>query len=202
MEKLLIINGSPRAARSNSKKYAELFLNHWEGEADTYAAVSRKHQNICADIGKYDHLLFVFPLYADAIPAVLINFLKELEHAPLSSKTTVHVLINCGFLEPEQNDVAVEILRNFCNKHHLNYGMTLQIAAGEAILTTPFAFLVKRKIRKLAAGIRNGKKETLTVSMPLTKKMFLRASSQYWINYGKKYNTTEEQMRTLQIEDN
>ncbi len=36
--------------------------------------------------------------------------------------------------------------------------------------------------------------------MPITKKMYLKASTTYWINYGKKNGITEEQMKTMQIE--
>ena len=35
MEKILILNGSPRAPRSNSKRYAALFACAWGGESET-----------------------------------------------------------------------------------------------------------------------------------------------------------------------
>lgn len=40
--KLLIVNGSPRAPRSNSRRYAELFQARWKGEA-RYAALTAKN---------------------------------------------------------------------------------------------------------------------------------------------------------------
>ena len=155
MGKLLMINGSPRAPRSNSKKYGEIIQRYWKSELDIYSVIERKHEEICGKIvkGEYENIIFIFPLYVDALPAVLMSFMKQLEReisgkeADFLQHIKVHVLINCGFLEPEQNDTALEIFRHFCRRNGLRYGMTLRIAAGEAILTTPFAFLVKRKIR-------------------------------------------------------
>ncbi len=201
MGKLLIVNGSSRAPRSNSKKYAEIFTRIWPQKADSYSVIMEKQETICSQIGQYEHILFVFPLYTDAIPAILIPFLKCLEKAPFSPNTKIHLIINCGFLEPEQNDVAVSMLDCFCEKHRLTVGMKLRIATGEAILSTPFSVLVKRKIKKFVKGILNDRRETLTAVMPLSKNMFLKASSKYWINYGKKFDTDEAKMRCLKIED-
>lgn len=200
MGKLLIVNGSPRAPKSNSKQYAALFRQSWPEEADDYFVTSRRHAEVCSKIGAYSDLLLVFPLYADALPAVLMQFLKELEKPEAAEKPTIHALINCGFLEPEQNAVAVDILRYYCRKNGFPYGMTLCIGSGEAILTTPFAFLAKRKIQQLARGIRAGRKDVLSVTMPLSKRLFLKASAKYWIAYGARSGVTEEQMRTLKIE--
>ena len=41
MGKLIIINGSPRASKSNSKKYAEVFKEHYKGEILEYNIVSK-----------------------------------------------------------------------------------------------------------------------------------------------------------------
>lgn len=36
--------------------------------------------------------------------------------------------------------------------------------------------------------------------MPLPKKLFIKASTSYWENYGKKNGITPEQMATMDIE--
>ena len=198
MERLLIVNGSPRAPKSNSKQYVQLVQKYWKGQADTYLVTSKKQEEL--DLQKYQHILFVFPLYADAVPSVLFPFLKYLEQAHLPEGMQAHVLINCGFLEPQQNDTAVKILQYFCKKARLSYGMTLQIGSGEAILKTPFAFLVRRKIRSFVKGVCQGKSQVLSVTLPLSKRQFIKSAEKYWLDYGKRFHTTEEQMRTMEIE--
>ena len=70
-----------------------------------YRAISSSnHKELCQLAGKASHLLLVFPLYVDGIPATLLEFLKALERDPPREKPTISLLINCGFLEPEQNE--------------------------------------------------------------------------------------------------
>ena len=141
MGKLLIVNGSPRAPRSNSRRYIEQFLPCWGETADQYTALrgGPLSPEDCTD------LLLVFPLYADGIPAVLMRTLKELAVWRGTARPRIHVLVNCGFLEPEQTRPAVEMVRFFCKRYGFPWGMALQIGSGEAILNTPFSFLVRRR---------------------------------------------------------
>ena len=75
--KLLIVNGSPRAPRSNSKKYAEHFKKYWGNDTEEYNVIVKQHTRICEKIGQYSDLLLVFPLYADGLPVTLMHLLKE-----------------------------------------------------------------------------------------------------------------------------
>ena len=108
--------------------------------------------------------------------------------------------MNCGFLEPEQTRPAVEMVRFFCKRYGFPWGMALQIGSGEAILNTPFSFLVRRGLRRLAAGMRAGRSEVLSVRMPLNRRMFVWASGRYWTDYGAKNHITAGEMRTMEIE--
>lgn len=200
MERVMILNGSPRAPRSNSKRYAELFSSYCKTDTEYFDITKSNHLELCSKISDFSQLLFVFPLYADAIPVPLLNFLKSLEAHPPQNRPMVSVLVNCGFLEPRQNEIAVQMMRLFCKRNQYPFGSVLTIGSGEAILDSPFRFLVARKIRSLADSVARGDHRVLRVTMPLTKKMFITASTQYWLNYGKKYGVTREQMETMRIE--
>ena len=80
------------------------------------------------------------------------------------------MLINCGFLEYRQNDVAIRMMQLFCEQNGYRFGSVLKIGSGEAILTTPFKILVIRKIKKLAASIRRADYCTLQTTMLLSPK--------------------------------
>ena len=201
MGKILMLNGSPRAPRSNSKQYAELFSRacKWDTE---YAAITRtNHLELCRRLEDFSDLLFVFPLYADSLPVTLLHFLKTLEAHPPQRKPTVSVLINCGFLEPEQNELAVKILELYCRQNGYHFGSVLAIGGGEAILGTPFRIFVRSKLKKLAASLERGAYGRWKVTMPISKGMFLKASTKYWLRYGAKNGVTGEQMATMRIEE-
>ena len=113
---LLILHGSPRAPRSNSKRYAEAFCRYWRGTVETESLLRGDVNALCAKAGAADQVLLVFPLYADGLPTVLLSFLKAWAQSMGEKKPTVSVLINCGFYEPEQNRVAVDMVRLFCKQ--------------------------------------------------------------------------------------
>lgn len=77
----------------------------------------------------------------------------------------------------------------------------LKIGSGEAILKTPFKIFVTRKVKKLANSILSKNYKTLHITMPLTPKLFIKASTKYWIEYGNRNGITKEQMDTMSIED-
>ena len=159
MGSVMLINASPRAPRSNSRRYAELFIRAWPGESACFALTKSNHPELCGELEHYSDLLLVFPLYADGIPVTLLNFLKTLEEHPPRHRPTVSVLINCGFLEPGQNDVAVQMVAMSAGRHR-----------------------------------------SLQVTMPLPKRLFLRASTAYWTDMGRRGGVTREQMATMEIE--
>ncbi len=200
MGNILILNGSPRAPKSNSKRYAEIFSKSCKTGADSSNISKTNHAELCRKIGAYRNVLLVFPLYADGIPVTLLNFLKTLENTPPEGKPVISVLINCGFLEYEQNSVAVDMIRFFCQENGYPFGSVLKIGSGEAILDTPFRFFAVRKIKKLAASLDSGNPVSLQVTMPISPKMFVKASTNYWINYGKRYGVSQEEMNTMEIE--
>lgn len=200
MGKLIILNGSPRAPKSNSRQYADIFRKNCKIDVDYFPISKTNHLDLCAKLDLYSDLLFVFPLYADGIPVTLLNFLKTLEKNPPKKKPTISMIINCGFTEPEQNNVAVQMIQIFCKLNGYSFGSTLKIGSGEAILETPFSFLVTSKMKKLSSSIIQKQYRTFQTTMPLPKKTFIRASTAYWINYGKKNGISKEQMETMKIE--
>ena len=200
MEQIMIVNASPRAPKSNSKLFAQRFSNCSSLPSRYYPLTHTNHLELCAAMEQFTHVLLVFPLYADAIPVTLLNFLKTLEVHPPQHKPVVSVLINCGFLEPHQNDVALRIIRAFCKRNGYPFGSALKVGSGEAILSTPFQWLVSRRLKQFAHSIANHSYRTLQTTMPLPKRIFIRASTSYWVAYGKKNGVTQAQMQTMQIE--
>lgn len=201
MGKIMIINGSPRAPKSNSRRYAQIFLKYVKKETVYYTITKSNHEKLCQLTEECSDVIFMFPLYADGIPVTVLNFLKTWEQHPSVQKPTVSVLINCGFLEYEQNEIAIKMMQLFCRQNGYPWGSVLKIGSGEAILDSPFHFLVTRKIKKLAQAICKKKTVTLKTTMPLPKSFFVAASTQYWTKYGEKYGTSQKEMQTMKIEE-
>ncbi|MFH0319442.1 hypothetical protein [Clostridium perfringens] len=55
-------------------------------------------------------------------------------------------------------------------------------------------------MKKLSKSIYNNTPENLRVIMLISKNIYLKASTNYWINYGKRNGITKSQMETMSIE--
>lgn len=201
MEKMIIVNGSPRAAVSNSKKLIEIFKNINSKKFNITEFVCRRdNDKICAEFENTDNVLFVFPLYTDGVPSILLQLFKDIEKAEIKNKPKINVIINCGFMEPFQNDTAVEIIKIFSEQCGFEFGSVLCIGSGEAIMDTPFKLFVNMKIKSFSKAIVKNSKKTFKVTMPITKSMFLKASTSYWLKKGEKFGVSREKMDTMDIE--
>lgn len=198
--KIVLLNGSPRAPKSNSKRYAAIFREHCPVAADYFEITRRNHAMLCSKTDEYTDVVLVFPLYADSLPVSLLDFLKSLEAARSERRPTVSVMINCGFLEYEQNMVAVDMVRLFCRRNGYPFGSVLMIGGGEAILDTPFRLLAGRRIAAFARAVAEGRAQIMHVTMPITKRMFLWASDIYWRMYGRRHGVSKRQMESMRIE--
>lgn len=201
MGDLLILNGSPRAPRSNSRRYAALAAGHWtSGSAVCRDILGADPAVLRGELERAAHVLLVFPLYADALPLPLLKFLIALEEEPPRNRPTVSVLVNCGFLEPHQNDVAVDMVRLFCSRNGYPVGSVLKIGSGEAILDTPFRLLAAWQIRRLVRSMVRGTHRPFSAAMPLTRRQFVAASTAYWLRAGRRNGITRSQMEAMEIE--
>ena len=134
--KIALINGSPKVKNSSSgcvlqELKALLYDEHQVFEYHFRSGdLSGSHLE---QIGESDVLVFAFPLYVDGIPSHLINCLYQIENflktKPLR-KITVYAIANCGFYEGNQNILALEMMKNWCEKSRLNWGQGFGIGGG------------------------------------------------------------------------
>lgn len=200
MEQVMILNASPRAPRSNSKEYAALFSARCSLPCQYFALKGQPAAHLIQEMEHFSHLLLVFPLYVDSLPVELLAFLEEVQRNPPKNKPRLSVLINCGFLEPGQNDVAVDILRLFAKTVGFPMGSVMKLGSGEAILRTPFRSRAEKAIGQLAAAMEQGKETEIATAMPLPRFLFIRAGNRYWKTYGKENGTSYEEMCRMDIE--
>ena len=101
---LIIFNGSPRGRQSNSGLIAESFLNGFksknEEETEFFYLSETKNVNRNKEIFSYensDKIIFVFPLYTDAMPGLVKEFFESLE--PKNKKFSDKTKKNIGFIK-------------------------------------------------------------------------------------------------------
>ena len=134
--KISIINGSPKAIKSNSEilgNYLSSLLK--ENEIKEYYSISfRLNDENKNEIYNSDVLIFLFPLHVDGIPSNLLKLLVELEKEKvIKSGTKIYCIANNGFYEGKQNRLAILQMKNWCEKVNARWGQGIGVGAGELL---------------------------------------------------------------------
>ena len=134
--KISIINGSPKAIKSNSEilgNYLSSLLK--ENEIKKYYSISfRLNDENKNEIYNSDVLIFLFPLHVDGIPSNLLKLLVEFEKEKvIKSGTEIYCIANNGFYEGKQNRLAILQVKNWCEKVNARWGQGIGVGAGELL---------------------------------------------------------------------
>lgn len=145
----LLLVGSPKAERSTSEIIASPMLERLQKNGMTvekaYATRAvRSEEDMMRVIGQVDDadlIILAFPLYVDSMPAVLIKVLERI-HAhrvasPIAKKQKLVAIVNCGFPEPYQNDLAVEMCRIFARQTGIEFAGSARIGMGPSLEGKP-----------------------------------------------------------------
>ena len=134
--KISIINGSPKAIKSNSEilgNYLSSLLK--ENEIKKYYSIyARLDDKIKNEIHNSDILIFLFPLHVDGIPSNLLKLLIKFEEEKVvKSETKIYCIVNNGFYESKQNRLAILQIKNWCEKVKARWGQGIGVGAGELL---------------------------------------------------------------------
>ncbi|HCC37475.1 MAG TPA: hypothetical protein DEQ14_07580 [Treponema sp.] len=133
--KIALINGSPKAGKSNSDWFLEKLAERL-GKEHEIARYNIAKQPITdyRELYQMEAIIFAFPLYIDAIPSRLFKMMIEMEQCKSCSNEKapiVYAIINNGFYEGRQNHIALDIIKNWCARAGLHYGQGIGQGAGE-----------------------------------------------------------------------
>ena len=134
--KISIINGSPKAIKSNSEileNYLSFLLK--ENEIKKYYSIYfRLNDENKNEIYNSDVLIFLFPLHVDGIPSNLLKLLVKFEEEKIiKSETKIYCIVNNGFYESKQNRLAILQIKNWCEKVNARWGQGIGVGAGELL---------------------------------------------------------------------
>ena len=134
--KISIINGSPKAIKSNSEilgNYLSSLLKENEIK-EYYSIYARLDDKIKNEIHNSDILIFLFPLHVDGIPSNLLKLLVKFEEEKVvKSETKIYCIVNNGFYESKQNRLAILQIKNWCEKVKARWGQGIGVGAGELL---------------------------------------------------------------------
>jgi hypothetical protein len=140
----LLLVGSPKPGASSSSSLGTYLLEELEKRGLQTETVNltkalrtdQATEALHAAVAAADLVLLSFPLYVDSLPAPVIRALELIaaRRAGLRSeagdKAAFVAICQCGFPEAEQNEVALEICRNFTLAAGFEWAGGLGMGAG------------------------------------------------------------------------
>lgn len=137
---LLIINGSPRGTKSNSKIFLDYFTKGvissilFQSVEVCYLNKIKSHKQFIEQFKASSHIVIAFPLYTDSMPGIVMNFIELLPHCP---NKTVGFIIQSGFPEAEQSMYVERYLEKLAKRMEWNYAGTIIKGGVEAMSIFP-----------------------------------------------------------------
>lgn len=134
---IALINASPKRAESASKVLLK-DLNSLisKGNIIKSFAINKPcvTENDIEELCKCQVWIFAFPLYVDGIPSHLLSCLCQIERMGLIDRHVyVYAVANSGFYEGRQCHHALSVMRNWCDKTGLIWGMGIGYGGGGAL---------------------------------------------------------------------
>jgi multimeric flavodoxin WrbA len=142
----LVLVGSPKTRKPSTSGVlgrhvlAGLEARGWQGDVLALTAAIRDaawRERMLAAVAGADLLLLAFPLYIDALPALLTRTLELIaerrRHARPRRAQRLAVVVNSGFPEASQNLPALAICARFAAATGITWAGGLAMGAGEAL---------------------------------------------------------------------
>jgi len=145
-ERVLLLVGSPKGlGRSNSSRLGGLVLERlerrgWTSESIHLHAAVRSEESRAELMGAIDRasvVVFASPLYVDTLPAPAIRALELIaEHRRSDDSARIPrfvSIVNCGFVEPSQNDTCQQLLARFAQSARFEWASGVSTGGGGTI---------------------------------------------------------------------
>ena len=153
---LVIFNGSPRGAGSNSKLMADSFLKGFLSETNEeskmFYLINKKELELHKEEFKNaEKIIFIFPLYADGMPGMVKEFFEEVEDYNSKGKK-IGFIIHSGFPEAVHSKCLAEYLKRFTEIINADYAGTAIKGGSESFQFIPEKMLNKKLAPFYALG--------------------------------------------------
>ena len=135
----LLINGSPRGTKSNSRVILDAVQLGIRSNGDAWETIdlaqTSKHDEFLRKFALANDVIMAFPLYTDGTPGIVQHFFHLL---PVSEKKkTVSFIVQSGFPEETHLLVIAGYLEKLCEKMGWTHGGTVMRGGMEGIRMMP-----------------------------------------------------------------
>ena len=192
----LMLCGSPHNEGGNSTYFLNALREKLSGDGEIYHIMQAPEVSEAAFLQALkngENIVFSFPLYADSLPAYFLVFLKKLKTSAegITSKSRVYVIVNNGFYDDVQNNIAIKIMWKWCEKCGFAKGRALAVGAGGMVHAAPLGkgplAKVDAALEQMAEDIKNSRSgNTIFVKPAFPRFLYTMMGNLSFTSEGKK----------------
>ena len=139
--RIALISGSPKVNNSASDALLEDLKGYLGERAEVVNLEFHSptiSKEVSEELAKTDTWVFAYPLYVDGIPGHLLSCLIQLEEARIQNpKIHIYGIVNCGFYEGIQAELALKILQNWSAKAGFIWSGGVGVGGGGGLAMMP-----------------------------------------------------------------
>ena len=203
----LLLIGSPRGDRSNSIQIGSYLTDRLQEKGVEIEKLliirllgtDEGQRQLLTAVDAADLIVLAFPLYVDCLPSQTIRAMELIqEHRKANQKKQkLMAIVNSGFPEPHQNQIAADICRKFAAEAGFEWMGCARIGIGMAVRARPLEE-TKKLTGKLMKGLDQAA-ELLADGKPLTpqveSKLYLSLMSPLMVMFMRaRFNTIWDNM--------
>jgi hypothetical protein len=176
---VLILNGSPKKKGGASNFFANVFRLMLLGCKTSYESLQNKNNyaKILEQLRDIDALVITVPLYVDAIPSHVQEFLTQAQCYCKQNNChfTLYVISNNGFIEGIQNKVHLQMYRCWCERTSITWGGGIGIGGGVMlhVLSIVYPIIFTIYILNIVVNLINGNVISGEMWIPLLKNVLI-----------------------------
>ncbi|MCL2181302.1 MAG: NAD(P)H-dependent oxidoreductase [Treponema sp.] len=170
--KISLINGSQKTGESNTGLILERlkgYINQSYEIKIFNCGLKQLSNETLNEIISDDVIVLIFPLFVHSIPSNTLKLLIEFENIlkiQRKENLIMYTVVNNGFFEGKQNNIAFEIIKNWCEQTGVIFGGGIGQGAGEMISRTKHLPKERDLFKSLACAL-----QILAESIELIKPM-------------------------------
>lgn len=194
---VLMLCGSPHDKGGNSTYFLEGLKERLNGNGEIYNTIKSPQISEAAflkAVKNGENIVFSFPLYADSLPAYFLGFLRRLEQLTMGiiSDSRIYVIVNNGFYDDYQNNLAIKVMWKWCEKCGLKKGRALAIGAGGMAQAAPIGkgpmAKVGAALEQMAEDIQNDASGDTIYTKPIFPRCMYKIAGNFGFSMQGKQN--------------
>lgn len=201
----LMLCGSPHNEGGNSTYFLKALNEKLNGNGEIYNIIHSPKISEAVFLEALKHgetIVFSFPLYADSLPAYFLAFLKKVKASAedIASQSRIYVIVNNGFYDDVQNNIAIKIMWKWCDKCGFLKGRALAVGAGGMVQAAPLGkgpmAKVDKALDQLAEDIKNRRSgDTIFVKPSFPRFLYTLMGNMSFAAEGKKNGLSKKDIK-------